>query len=485
MRFSIPKRNNEILLVPTLEEIPEKLEGNRELISRYSFRVGDRSFQSLRGGLRRKIFEKLGIKEENVGAIASAHQPGFIHPGIMFKHKVLEHFASKYFALNVIIDCDAMEALTVKIPFKRDRKFDVAEVVILKNDRGVILESIKLPSRERLDRVYEEIEKLCSSLRNDKIFKSYIDFLAIHNEIYGKCANLSELLTSYRRRYYPTPDVYEIFISFLCKTDEFHEFAADIISNLQEFSTIYNACLETYRKEHKLRYNVNPFPNLKIEGNAYEVPFWYIDDAGKRHLLFLELGNRKWLRTYEKELIAFNEGEDIIDRLNSLQLRPKAAILTMFLRMFVADIFIHGTTGGNYDMVTNSIIENYYGCRPPEYIVATQTKFLPFEMNENLEVSIKKLKEKLRSMRHNPDRYVAESHPLVAEKREILKKSRGKVRKDQHFRLQAVRDALVEEIGEEIQKIEKELSILQEKLEERDKLISRDFPYFLYPLSTL
>jgi hypothetical protein len=64
-------------------------------------------------------------------------------------------------------------------------------------------------------------------------------------------------------------------------------------------------------------------------------------------------------------------------RRNDLRLSPRALTLTMFLRLFVADQFVHGIGGGQYDQVTDGIIASHFGIDPPRFAVVTGTMYLP------------------------------------------------------------------------------------------------------------
>ena len=57
----------------------------------------------------------------------------------------------------------------------------------------------------------------------------------------------------------------------------------------------------------------------------------------------------------------------------------------MYLRMMVADLFVHGIGGGKYDQVTDCIIEEFFGLKPPPLAVATATMKLPHLNEEHSE----------------------------------------------------------------------------------------------------
>src|SRR5258705_10713563 len=64
-------------------------------------------------------------------------------------------------------------------------------------------------------------------------------------------------------------------------------------------------------------------------------------------------------------------------RRNALRLSPRALTLTMFLRLFVVDQFVHGIGGGQYDQVTDRIIASHFQLAAPRFAVASGTMYLP------------------------------------------------------------------------------------------------------------
>jgi len=52
-----------------------------------------------------------------------------------------------------------------------------------------------------------------------------------------------------------------------------------------------------------------------------------------------------------------------------LKIRPKALLLTLFNRLFISDLFIHGLGGAKYDMVTDEIIIEFFKVEPPHFLV--------------------------------------------------------------------------------------------------------------------
>ena len=55
---------------------------------------------------------------------------------------------------------------------------------------------------------------------------------------------------------------------------------------------------------------------------------------------------------------------------------PRAVILTIFLRLYHVDLFIHGIGGGNYEWVHDMIIERFFKKDPPFYSIVSATFIL-------------------------------------------------------------------------------------------------------------
>src|SRR5690606_40649648 len=87
---------------------------------------------------------------------------------------------------------------------------------------------------------------------------------------------------------------------------------------------------------------------------AIELPFWAITPAGIRRKLYVKrVGGDLELSHLEGTVarIPAAGGEEAVEALleAGVQVRPKAVPLTVFHRLFVADLFVHGTGGGRYD----------------------------------------------------------------------------------------------------------------------------------------
>src|SRR5439155_11533539 len=59
------------------------------------------------------------------------------------------------------------------------------------------------------------------------------------------------------------------------------------------------------------------------------------------------------------------------------KIRSRALTNTLFARLFLVDLFIHGIGGGRYDELTDEIARRFYDHEPPRYLVLSATLLLP------------------------------------------------------------------------------------------------------------
>ncbi len=166
----------------------------------------------------------------------------------------------------------------------------------------------------------------------------------------------------------------------------------EILARPEKFAGIYNGALGEFRLEQGIRSVGRPWPDLRVEGDTCEVPFW-IDSpaAGTRRRGIVARGTDGWTITAGGgEVFCFRagaEGWGAADELmkflrrNDLVISPRALTLTLFFRLFIVDQFVHGIGGGRYDQVTDRVIEGYFGMEAPAFSVTTATMYFPDAVN--------------------------------------------------------------------------------------------------------
>jgi hypothetical protein len=139
-----------------------------------------------------------------------------------------------------------------------------------------------------------------------------------------------------------------VFLTELLAGQEYNEFLGRIYTEAERFRAVYNQSIDRFGDLFRFRFRNYPFQKLK-EG---ELPFWIIRDD-RRHQLTT---NRI----------------DASD-LNRYTIVPKASPLTLFLRLHVAGVFIHGVGGANYEWINERILEGFYHVESNPYFVMSAT----------------------------------------------------------------------------------------------------------------
>jgi hypothetical protein len=86
-----------------------------------------------------------------------------------------------------------------------------------------------------------------------------------------------------------------------------------------------------------------------------------------------------------------------------LRVRPRALTLTMFVRLLLSDLFIHGIGGALYDQMTDQIMDQLFGVRPA-YACASAGWLLPIAGHiDQSHADISQLKWRQHHLRSNPE----------------------------------------------------------------------------------
>ena len=481
----IPEKNGGFLCIPFLNLIPQLIKSNKEKFKAYNFIIGDEGFHEFRKRLREKVIQlsekftaNLGIKSRLYNnsdtIVQTGHQPLFYHPGITIKNLLLNKIGlmEGINAINLIVDTDNFKEIAVNIPNYKDG-IKIEKEILFSNQYPIPYEFSAPPSQEAFNLFIEGIKYHLSHPQFKNLHDNFNEYTNKINYAGKNFNTLSEFMTAIRRIYENEieSEYLEIPLSSICDTDEFLIFFLSVVMESEKFTSIYNCHLERYRKEHKLRYPANPFPNLSIEDEKIELPFWHFYPHTYSQRLSMPISGgstpagigvgvrgRVFAKNKDDTVIVSFEGGDSIEfdkkelyngidliKKNNIKIRPKAIILTLFNRLFVSDAFIHGVGGTKYDRITDEIIRDFYKVEPPEFITTSLTLYPNVEIaspthlcigvgarndrqsgvslrgaittkqsnliKENLQDEIKRLEKKLRDMRYNPERYIIPPTP--------------------------------------------------------------------------
>src|SRR5262245_686153 len=491
------------------------LETNRKKFHNSKVRIGGRSLQEIRSELQ----DRLAVVADDskwasapnrpkwpVGpVIAAGHQPDLYHPGVWAKNFALNGLARKFgFApLNLVVDCDTVKSTGIQFPiWKTDPGRVTREPIVFDDWHG---EEMYLHRPVYNARVFREFPSNTRRVWSQWPFTPMLP--AFWQEAVRVCdegsrasfeesgeespPTLMSCMTSARR---------ELEWNWGCNNRELflhsldrRQFVAHVLADLPIFHAAYNQSVRTYRAKYKLRSRSHPVPDLVQDGDFLEAPFWWYDAVtGQRHRLFARVhGDHLDLRPGRNgaRLTVRRSSPDLWRDLAiaGAHLYTRALTTTMFIRLFVADLFIHGIGGAKYDEVTDDIIRRYFGIEPPEYMVVSGTLHLPFPRFPAPPQDRWRHVRALRDHLWNPQRYVNQGDPkiksLVDQKEEWSKREPdSSAESRERFRvLLAATEALRPAVTSRVQRISENLARCERELAANDNLFRRDYPFVLYP----
>lgn len=341
----------------------------------------------------------------------AGHQSELFHPGVWLKNFALaglaRHFDTR--ALNLIVDSDIAKSTALRLP-----AWDLGA------DMGILDAEKSWPRLVHVPFDYwqGEIPYEERTVHDEGLFDSLPTrverwsrkwgFVPLLPTFWAEAKNqakrtnlLGERLAGARRafeRLWGCNNL-EVPISELCRTEAFARFACHIVDDLPRFHEVFNSAIREYRRRRGIRSRNHPMPELTRDGDWLEAPLWawkagqarrarlFVQRHGSSQgsrVLHLRAGHEPWPDLNNNS----PNGARLVHDWQQLaragyKVRTRAVTTTLFARLFLADLFIHGLGGGLYDAVTDDVIRGFYGLEPPRFLILTGTLLLPFSPSSN------------------------------------------------------------------------------------------------------
>jgi hypothetical protein len=295
--------------------------------------------------------------------------------------------------------------------------------------------------------------------------------------------------------------------SRVCALPSFLWFMAHLLCELPRLHAIYNRAVGEYRQMNHIRSQNHPVPDLASDDQWLEAPFWvWRVGSPRRKRLFarrhgeaLELTDRDGWRI-DLPVCAKDLGRAVesLARLpaTGVKIRSRALITTLFARLVLGDLFVHGIGGAKYDELTDLMIGRFFGLAPPRYLVLSGTLLLPIERDSVSEEQVLAVRQRLRQLIYHPEKHVdwsdvpparrADIEALIAEKQKWI--ATPQTRDNAKRRCQAIRrvnEALQPWLNPQRQRLEQQRQRLADTLRAEQLLASREYAFCLYPEETL
>lgn len=530
----VPRYDDVVFARPDLSQIIGDAEANRDMFQGCSRDRSGKIISSLRSWARRSVLEEAarytaeltgsavelpaGLDEQLL--FITGHQPALYHPGVWIKNLLIGKAAQQTagLSLNLIVDNDLVSSTAVKVPQGTrsnpcfsDISFD---------------DSIK-------KKPWEE-----TSIQNEELFRTFADrvdeALAVWPDLPApllrniwpaavahmqKTDRLADCLAAARHAQEQRWGIenLELPISRMCQTGPFLWFACHLFKNAHAFRSTHNEVLSEYRKVNRVRSKTHPVPELSESDGWIESPFWiWRTGETRRHQLFVKR---------DQEQIQLSNGTDIIASLpmrencdlsaaievlkqlpeQGIRLRTRALTTTLFARLFLGDLFVHGIGGAKYDEMTDRIFTRFFHLTPPRYLTLSATRFLPFckpfDVQHCDETCLQRIQRDLdfNSDRHLTIEQLAGAASLVERKQALIQAQKAAEKHDDSLaqaerrRRNRLRFRELRELDAELseltlplrEKIIGDLEVVQQQMQANAVIQSREISFVLYPEQTL
>lgn len=476
--YRAPRGEGEVLCDPKWSDLKRVWDANREAIKAAGPSIAGGDLRSWRIRARRELFQLAFdytrayrdqlpdssiSHEEAIPLVLAGHQPQMFHPGVWLKNMALDRLARRTgaIAINLIIDNDTFRSATIRVPTGTVQDPRAESIPYDAAAEELPYEERIIRDRDLATTFAPRVQQAIGGLVADPMIADYWPLVlqaARSSDRWGLC--LAQARHRVEERW--GLSTLEVPLSQICETSMFREFASDVLARLPEFVRIYNESLADYRAAHRLRSGAHPVPNLEVNGDWLEAPFWmWTRESPQRRRLFARRTADGWeladrVGWSGRLPAAESSSESVLSTLaawskTGWKLRPRALTTTLFARMFLGDLFIHGIGGGKYDQVTERIAAAFYGCPLPQGAVVTGTWRLPIDRPALDAREPARLESDLRRLQFDPGFFLSrmeselpgETRPLLEQRRDwIGTESANADKQARHFALAQIRAAL-------------------------------------------
>jgi hypothetical protein len=523
----VPREDGGLLAIPNLCDAPEAAVRNREHrayngcqilgvpLKQFRQHACDESLVAAERYTSRILGRDCGLSPAGP-LIATGHQPDLFHPGVWVKQYAASELARRCngVGLNLIVDSDMMRSHRIRVPVgTRNRPgaewlpFDAQQAVGPWQDARIVHSSTFESFGSRVTQAMSrwDVTPVIAELWPHAVAHSRVD------SGLAECLSAARIQTEWNWG----EGNLELPLSGLCTTDSFLWFAVALLDRADEFRETYNDALNQYRAINRIRSESHPVPELAHTDGWTEAPFmvWQSGDIRRSHVFVRRSGTELLLASGPEEAAIFGrlplgpdgDASDAVSALRDVQssgyrFRTRALTTTLFTRLCLSDLFVHGIGGAKYDEITDRIIKRFYGIDPPEFLTLSATAWLPLAkpFSETAD-DVRRIRGMLRELQHNPQRFLpskrSESvNSLVDEKQRLIavQQSSDQTRHadgpafshsgiGRYRRFPEINRELTKQLSKLQQRLIGELADVEQRLLANTILTGREWSFCLYP----
>jgi hypothetical protein len=508
-RLRAPRGHGQTYVEPPLDELGALARSNAGGLLQFDADLQGRSFRQLRQEARQELLQSArrytaAYRDVPVAGAADStllllagHQPQLFHAGVWFKNFVLSSLGQQLGAapVNLLIDNDILSAASIRVPTPSPAGWQVEALAFDQGSEALPYEERQIRDGDCFASFGRRVLAALPGAQEEPLVRRYWPLVLAASQ---RSRNVGRCLAEARHRIEGDwqQQTLEVPLSTVCSSLPFAWFAAHLLAHLPRLHAVHNTSLSEYRRVNRLRSRSHPVPDLAREGAWWEAPFWlWTRDAPRRRRLFvrpggagLELTDRESWHT-QLPLGPDASAERAVEAWRAwgergVRLRPRALITTMYARLMLADLFLHGIGGAKYDQLTDAIIDRFFGLRAPPFATLSATALLFPDRTAQLRAELQQTRARLRELRYAPERHLArtpEIETLLAAKRQWLAQAppRGQ-RRARHQGIEQVNLALQPWLAAQRESCGARVRELTAELRRQAALASREFAFCLF-----
>lgn len=527
-RLSVPSADGEVLSVPSLEEAARDATATQQRQDASQLDVQGRTLEQLRRWSRDACLEaaarytatlsdNVTVPDADGPLVIAGHQPALFHPGVWIKNFAISGLAEAAdgIALNLVVDNDTLHNTGVRVPVSDAESLRYETVLFDAPRQPQPWEDANCDDRALFasfgNRVSEQMERWDVEPIVKDVWPDAVRSLE-------QSPRLFDALTAARHCQelrWGTANL-ELPVSRLCQTDPFLWFASHLLAHLPRFHEVHNRVLAEYRVANHIRSHSHPVPALSDTEGWLEAPFWlWRRGEHQRQPVFARQSGRVLEFSDSRSVVATlklapdMEACCAVEELRRLasegvRFRTRALTTTLFSRVALGDLFVHGIGGAKYDELTDRLINEFFGLPAPPFLTLSATLRLPLGGEALPQASqAADIRQQLRDLKYNADRHDldADARKLVERKQELIaeqhaaaaasglskaeRRARREVNRQRFLQLKEVNDRLSAAAAERRQALESELARAELEDVSRRILRDRDYAWCLHPADRL
>ncbi|MDB5336781.1 MAG: hypothetical protein JWN70_2400 [Planctomycetaceae bacterium] len=521
--LKVPRTDGAWLMLPSSAKAVELVQQNLQALTEVDQDVQGCTLSRLREWTREAVFKAacaytgtwtsaLPIRSEDAGWfkqapwIVGGHQPTLFHPGVWGKNFALGRLARKLsgVSLNLVVDNDTMASQIIKVPRGTVGAPQVVPVPFDSSQLKQPWEDVTVQDRQVFESFGQRVTETLRGWHYEPLITDFWPRVVAHQNVSRRVADGFTAARNQCELDWGVGNI-ELPLSHLCQLPPFLWFVSHILAQLPRFWAIYNKSVREYRHRNGIHSTSHPVPELTQNGDWLESPFWVwrAGDQRRSRLFARRKGDLVELAVDAQESLGqlpLDGGCDAqqgVARLQELQaaglhLRTRALTTTLFSRVCLADLFVHGIGGAKYDEITDDLIEQFWELPVPRYWTVSGTLQLPLGSQPVTQADLDQQRRNLWDLQWNPARALAGSEKqtvrrLCAEFQSALARPAKDLlaRRSKHRELSSIKAGLSEDAREQIPAVSAQIDEIARQLAANRILHDREYSYVLYPAEKL